>query len=253
VESQAVPWSVGKVRHESKLRPRDRACEQLIGYIESQDLKPGDRLPSERALCEMWDLNRTTLRYAIARLASLGILVSRLGSGTYVAPRKIERALQSMEPFSTSIRQAGYEHTAEVTWSGAFEVDEVAARDLGVERGTSAFGVNVVRYASGIPVVVETEAVLLDACPGIVNCDPVGRGMLKTVIEDLGVHIVLGEGTLTVTYADAAEATHLDVAPGTPLFHHQARGFGSTGRVIGGFRQFINPAYCRLTSDLTRA
>lgn len=59
-----------------------RQIEQLIlrGI-----LRPGERLPSERDLAEKLDVSRPSLREAIAELAERGLLVSRAGSGVFVA------------------------------------------------------------------------------------------------------------------------------------------------------------------------
>ena len=49
-------------------KPRDEAIEKIENFIIHNQLKPGDRLPSERSMCDMWDFNRSTLRSAIKQL-----------------------------------------------------------------------------------------------------------------------------------------------------------------------------------------
>ncbi|MBN8291949.1 FCD domain-containing protein [Rhodobacter sp. NTK016B] len=48
-------------------------------------LRPGERLPSERELAERMGVSRPSLREAIADLQERGLLVSRAGSGVFVA------------------------------------------------------------------------------------------------------------------------------------------------------------------------
>ncbi|MCB1361673.1 MAG: FCD domain-containing protein [Rhodobacter sp.] len=48
-------------------------------------LRPGERLPSERELAERLGVSRPSLREAIAELQAKGLLVSRAGSGVFVA------------------------------------------------------------------------------------------------------------------------------------------------------------------------
>lgn len=59
-----------------------RQIEQLIlrGI-----LRPGERLPSERDLADKMGVSRPSLRDAIAELAERGLLVTRAGSGIFVA------------------------------------------------------------------------------------------------------------------------------------------------------------------------
>ncbi len=59
-----------------------RQIEQLIlrGI-----LRPGERLPSERDLAEELGVSRPSLRDALAELSERGLLISRAGSGVFVA------------------------------------------------------------------------------------------------------------------------------------------------------------------------
>ena len=63
----------------------DRVEERLFQYILKNDLKTGAKLPNEYALAEEFSVSRGTVREAVKRLESRGILRVRHGSGTYVA------------------------------------------------------------------------------------------------------------------------------------------------------------------------
>ena len=59
--------------------------EQIRDLIVSGALKPGQRLPGERELAELFGVSRPSVREAIRALGFMGILEIRQGSGTYVA------------------------------------------------------------------------------------------------------------------------------------------------------------------------
>ncbi len=65
-------------------RLADELAEQLEIMIHARGIKPGERLPAERKLAVEMQVSRSSLREAIQRLASKGLLVSRPGGGTYV-------------------------------------------------------------------------------------------------------------------------------------------------------------------------
>lgn len=68
-------------------RISDAIAETLERRILEGSLKPGDRLPSERDLAAELGVSRPSLREAIQKLASKGMLQSRQGGGTFVTDR----------------------------------------------------------------------------------------------------------------------------------------------------------------------
>jgi DNA-binding FadR family transcriptional regulator len=58
---------------------------RLERAIVSGELAVGEYLPAERTLCEQLEVSRSVVREALGRLASLGLVESRHGSGTRVA------------------------------------------------------------------------------------------------------------------------------------------------------------------------
>jgi len=68
---------------------------RLRDMIHSGELSPGDRLPPERDLAKLLGVSRPTLRAGIRSLATVGILQSRQGAGTFVAQRDESPTLDS--------------------------------------------------------------------------------------------------------------------------------------------------------------
>lgn len=54
-------------------------------YIAEQQLHPGDRLPSEEALCAQLGVGRSAVREGLKGLEAIGLIESRRGAGSYVA------------------------------------------------------------------------------------------------------------------------------------------------------------------------
>ena len=74
-------------------RLSDRLAARLGQQIESGELVPGDRLPTEQALAQAHGVSRTVVREAVHQLRSRGMLRSRQGSGVFVAPAPLHRPL----------------------------------------------------------------------------------------------------------------------------------------------------------------
>jgi DNA-binding transcriptional MocR family regulator len=63
----------------------DEVAAKLRGRITHGELRPGLRLPSERALATQLGVSRVTVVRALTRLRLEGLVVTRHGSGTFVA------------------------------------------------------------------------------------------------------------------------------------------------------------------------
>ncbi|MGB1109252.1 MAG: FadR/GntR family transcriptional regulator [Gammaproteobacteria bacterium] len=70
-----------------RVRLSDRIAEQLEQMIAEGALKPGERLPAERPLSERLGVSRPSLREAIQKLVSKGLIHTRQGGGSYVTER----------------------------------------------------------------------------------------------------------------------------------------------------------------------
>lgn len=66
------------------MKVSDKVVQSLRSLIEKNHMQVGDRLPAERKLCEQLGVSRSSLREALQHLVSQGMLVSRVGAGTYL-------------------------------------------------------------------------------------------------------------------------------------------------------------------------
>lgn len=75
-------------------RSYQRLAAQLLALIAQGEFKVGERLPSERALAERFDVSRTSVREATIALELQGVVEVRGGSGIYVtqAPSTLNTA-----------------------------------------------------------------------------------------------------------------------------------------------------------------
>ena len=75
---------------------------EMIAQIHSGELRPGDRLPPERALAETYNVSRTTIREARRSMEMMGCVESRVGGGTYIKAPSLSNIV---DPFSMVMSQ----------------------------------------------------------------------------------------------------------------------------------------------------
>ena len=62
----------------------DQVSDSLQELIDSGVLKVGDKLPSEAELAESYSVNRLTVRMALQKLQTIGLIETRVGEGSFV-------------------------------------------------------------------------------------------------------------------------------------------------------------------------
>lgn len=111
-------------------RLSDRVADAILERIQSQRLRPGDALPSERELGKQFGVSRTVIREAIRALEAKGLLEVKTGSGVRIVSVDSDRVRESIGHY-VSATVPGYASVAEVRL-----VLEVAAAGLAAERAT---------------------------------------------------------------------------------------------------------------------
>ena len=66
------------------MRVADQVVEKLLALVQASGVQPGQRLPAERQLAAELGVSRTSVREAIQKLTSQGVLAARRGDGTYL-------------------------------------------------------------------------------------------------------------------------------------------------------------------------
>ena len=74
----------------------EEIVDQIRQLIVDGQIKPGDKLPSERELVESFKVSRSSIREALSALEMMGILEVRTGEGTFIKQIKPESMMASL-------------------------------------------------------------------------------------------------------------------------------------------------------------
>ncbi|WP_242559764.1 MULTISPECIES: FadR/GntR family transcriptional regulator [Pandoraea] len=168
-----------------RLRLSDMVYEQLETMVVEGRLAPGSALPSERDLAQQMGVSRPSLREALLRLESRGLIVGRAGGGYLVAnasqPLLAEPLSQLMSRHSKTV-----DDVLEMR-----EVLEAKAVELAAERATPE---DIARLAQALEALEAAFAAGRDGRDG--EGDARGQSLLTRVPElDAHFHLALAEAT----------------------------------------------------------
>ena len=121
-------------------RLSDEVASRVRALIEEQQLEAGMKLPAERQLAVQLGVSRNSLREALAKLVSEGVLLSRRGGGTFVRWQHEEwseqnivqplKTLMADDPdYSFDILEARHAIEASTAWHAAIRATTADSED----------------------------------------------------------------------------------------------------------------------------
>jgi LacI family transcriptional regulator len=76
------------IDRQSDLPAFQQLIDQLISFIQSDDIQVGELLPTENMLCQLSGLSRMTVRKAMDDLGKQGYIIAERGRGTFVVSKE---------------------------------------------------------------------------------------------------------------------------------------------------------------------
>lgn len=224
--------------------------ELIQSYVLENNLKPGDKLPSERELCDMWGVNRMTLRNAIKRLEDHGILESKAGLGTFVAKPRIVRNLQDTLAFSDAVHAAGGELTRDVVYCKLVEANKFAVKHLHVMLASPVLALTRVASVNGEKAAIESVLVNARNCKGIEEHDYAKESLYGVLRDSYGIIADHGSEMIDVTLLSKEEAQLLKSPPGSPAFFQEGLMLDQEGIPLEYFMNVILPSRIVLGTEM---
>ena len=122
--------------------------------IASNELNPGDKLPSERELCEIFDVSRITVRRAISEAESEGLIERVPGLGAFVATPTYQQSLREVKSFAATMVESGLVASTEVLFTKNMFSDFSLAKVLNLSPGSPVRFLRLRGVGNAIPRVV---------------------------------------------------------------------------------------------------
>lgn len=223
---------------------------KLLEAIENGQLKPGDRVPSERELTEAYGVSRMTARQAVAELETLGYLQRVQGKGTFVSSPKLDQPLAGLTSFSEEMRRRGLEPGALVLSAEQVPAGRRVGQVLGRGETAPVFRLERLRLADGQPMAVETAYVPVELCPDMLSRHFEHQSLYKILREQYGIGLVQATQRLEAVAADAYEADLLGVHVGTPLLMLERISRNEAGEPVEFVRSLYRGDRYRFTTEL---
>lgn len=193
----------------------------ILEKIQSGDLQPDDRIPSEHKLAKQFSVSRLTVQRAIRELVSEGLLRRTQGSGTFVNKFTHRFSLVEVRDVADEIARLEGTPGTEVLLHRRLvpppEIDEL----LELEKDTEVFHVALLQSMDGVPVAHEERFAIVDVYPDFLEQDFSKQSVFdylaaRSVLEDI-------ENVVSAVHADKRLANLLEIEVDEPCIRVERR------------------------------
>lgn len=197
----------------------DDVARRIRAVIRARELRPGEKLGSERALAESFGISRTLLRLALEQLEQTHEIVRRIGrsGGIVVSDGKLERSLNTVESLTQIARRQGWRLTSTVL-SATLTPGSAADRRLLwlPEDRSMIYRIIRLRMLNGTPLSLEETHLPAYRFARFLDLD-LTTSFYGHFEDVYGIRPKFVDETLDVTAADSEQANLLGTAEGAPL------------------------------------
>jgi GntR family transcriptional regulator len=230
---------------------------QLLQLLEraiaSGALAPGEKIPTEAALCARYDVSRTVVRQALSDLDRTGLVSRHKGKGTFVAAPKVsEFVAQSLTSLHEDLSARGERLETKVLRLEVEPVSPHVAQMLELPESEQIVLLERLRFLRGEPLVVTTAHMPYSLCAPILELDMSDRSLFETYERELGHKLHRGTRAIEARTADAEVAGQLGVAEGAPVLVFSGVTYLEDGRPIEYFVGIHRGDRSRFETELFR-
>lgn len=241
------------IDHNSPIPYYLQVIEVLKESILRGEWKVGDQLPSEPAMCEMFDVSRTVVRQALQELMQEGLITRRKGRGTYVAQPKIsENLAQQLTGFYEDMASQGYETHSKVVKQHVIPASAKIAKYLEVAPGAQVIEIERIRYVQDEPLVLVTTYLDYERCSAALQAELTHQSLYAFLRENCDFVIVRGRRFIEAVPANEYESQQLSIRKGSPLLMLDSVSYGEDGRPIEYYHALHRADRLRFEVELLR-
>ena len=191
--------------------------QYLLSAIETHQLKPGDRIPSENELSKKFNISRVTVRRALQELAYQEKIVSVPGKGSFLREPKVE-PLAALTSFSENMRASGRVPSYSQTHVSLVEPPANVAAILQLHAGERVMHIHRLMLADGQPMAIQDaylpyyiyERNSLLFKPDVLD----NTSMYKVMEVEIGIKLFRAEEQVEAAIAYPNEARDLAISEG---------------------------------------
>ncbi len=249
----SLSLSSGRVWRASPIPLYLQVSEALRQAIAAGELKPGQELPTEAQLCELYSVSRITVRQAVAELLSEGAITrSRPRGPLLVSPARILREVSELSgPFVEEVVGSGMRRRTEVISASLEAASPRPAMRLEVPVGSVVCHIERLHLGDETPLACQSSWLPDSIVPGLLNHGLAGS--LQRLQEELyRLQITRKVQRISARLATTEEVSLLNLDRRTPVLELERTVHLNDGRVVEYTVYTLRADRFTIVSELSR-
>ncbi|MBA3036390.1 MAG: GntR family transcriptional regulator [Desulfobacterium sp.] len=185
--------------------------------IQGGALKPYNQLPTERELCEQWQVSLSTVRKAMDLLTDRRKIFRVPGKGSFVAFPKITQQTSQVLSFTEKMTAQGLEVETKLIEKEVIEPSEEVSLALQLTKPARALKIQRLRIVKGEPMVLQTAFMPANICTNLIKEDLETKSLNRLFEEQFNIRLSRSEVWIEAPIISRREQKLLG-NPRVPLF-----------------------------------
>lgn len=204
----------------------------------------GELLPGEKELADKYSVKRSTIQYAMRKLAEQGLVYRKRGKGTFIRKENkrvmniSDAAVQGTQGIAALVRSYGVKVKNVVLVSGIITGNRFLEEKLGLQKDEPIFALHRVRYGNEEPLAIEYTYVPKKFFPDIETMD-FNTVSLYDYMETRGHLPIKYDKRLRVEKLFPKEARYLELPVDAPAFYFELIGFDADRHTVGYTESYV--------------
>ena len=205
--------------------------QYLLDQIHSKSICPGDKLPNENDLAEIFQVHRMTVRQATDKLVNDNMVVRKRGKGTFLlaeSPPMLTRSLEGISTYYDDVVKAGLVPRYKTLEAQIVTADLQVAANLGLSANEQVVYIKRLMLASSVPLVVERCYLPASLFASILKLE-LNTMLYQILREEYGYNLTKSRQELMAVLPSEAERKLLKISSNCPCISVEGVVYSDTG------------------------
>ncbi len=219
----------------------------LAERISNNILSQNHPLPSEQALCEIFNVSRPVVRSALSGLSHEGLLTKVPRRGIFVSrPRMETNFLTSNVSVHSDLEARGHRVTSHAFEFRRVEPDAEEKRVFNLPPNGTVVRVGRIYRSDGRPITHTLSSLPGHKVPDMENLDISDQSIFQILKDRYGLVSKRAERWFTAAMPDAEVARRLEIDPSQPLIAIESIAYDADDAPLEYYRAFYNSDVARI-------